>query len=271
MNRWQRQLAAAGLLLTLAATGAEAGGFDVKGAEITKGETEISVNSAYFSGFPINADLIRATGEIAIGYGFSDWWKAGLKLSFDKPVDASLEAVTAGIEAQLLLRKLVGRGPAIALFAGVDFALRDDQTNTLTFGPLWQWALDDKTGFAVNTLFSRTFGQNRTDATDFSYAWQLKRELSSTWSVGIEGYGVLPDIGHTPGVDFQEHRIGPVVYLTRSLAHAHGGKAGPMKIGAVDGNGGDEGPKLNVEAGVLFGLTDATQDRVYKLKGAITF
>jgi hypothetical protein len=71
-------------------TPAIAGTFDVKGAEISKGETEIAVNSAFFSGYPINADLLRASAEVGIGYGFTDWWKAGLKIAFDKPVGGDL-------------------------------------------------------------------------------------------------------------------------------------------------------------------------------------
>ena len=196
-----------------------AGGFDVKGAEIAKGETEIGFNSAYFTGFPVNADRLRATGEISAGYGFSEWWKAGVKLSFDQPVGGDLEAVTAGVEAQILFRKMEGRGPAIAWFMGVDAAIQSDQTNTLTFGPIWSWALDDKTAFNLNTFFATTFGRNSEDAVDFSYAWQVKREIREGFGIGIEGYGVLPDIGHWPGVDFQEHRIGPVLYIERSLKH----------------------------------------------------
>lgn len=259
--------------LVASVLGANAGGFDVKGAEIAKGETEIGFNSAFFSGFPVNADPLRATGEIAIGYGFSEWWKAGLKLSFDKPVGGDLETVTVGAEGQFLLRKMQGRGPAIAMFAGIDVAIQDDQTNTLTLGPVWSWALDDKTALNLNTFFTRTLGRNSTDATDFSYAWQVKHEVRGGVGLGVEGYGVLPDIGHTPGLDFQEHRIGPVIYFERSL-NGPNGNGGAMKIGAkgTNGNGKDEnGPKLAIEAGLLFGLTDATQDHVYKLKGALTF
>lgn len=255
---------------------AAAGTFDVKGAEITKGETEIAVGTAFFSGYPINADLLRNSSEVGIGYGFSEWWKAGLKIAFDKPVGGDFEAVTVGAEVQFLLRKGEGRAPTIAWYMGVDAAVQSDQTNTFTFGPLWQWALDDKTSFAVNTLFQRTFGDNRENGTDFAYAWQLKREVREGFSMGLEGYGVLPTIGNTPGVDFQEHRIGPVLYFERSLKR--GDRAAPAQIsmkdskaGGGDKGGDDAGPKLNIEAGILFGLTDATQDRVYKFKGAITF
>ena len=53
------------------APAALAGGFEVKGAEVTKGETEVGFNSAYFTGFPVNADRLRSTGEITGAYSFS--------------------------------------------------------------------------------------------------------------------------------------------------------------------------------------------------------
>jgi hypothetical protein len=255
----------------LAAFPAAAGTFDVKGAEITKGETEIAVGSAFFSGYPMNAELLRNSSEVGIGYGFSDWWKAGLKVAFDKPVGGDFEAVSVGAEAQFLLRKGEGRSPAIAWFMGVDAGVIEGSTNVFTFGPLWQWSINDKTSFTLNTLFQRTFGDNREKGTDFAYAWQVKREVREGFSVGVEGYGVLPTIGDTPGIDFQEHRVGPVLYFERSLARS----AAPAKVSMKDSKGAapdaDGGPKLNVEMGVLFGLTNATQDTVFKFKGAVTF
>ncbi len=183
-----------------------------------------------------------------------------------------------GVEGQFLLRKGDGRAPSIAWFMGVDKGLPDGATNVFTFGPLWQWSLDDKTSFTANTLFQRTFGENSEKGMDFAYAWQLKREVREGFSIGAEGYGLLPTIGgDMPGVSFQEHRIGPVLYFERSLSRSNGSAQAQrvsLKDGAkaADGNGKDDGgPKLNIEAGVLFGLTDATQDRVFKLKGAVTF
>jgi hypothetical protein len=267
-------LVTAGIFLNVVATiPALAGVFDVKGTDVAKGETEVAVNSAFFSGYPINADLLRTSAEIGASYGFSDWWKAGLKVAFDKPVGGDMEATAFGIEGQVLLRKGEGRAPSIAWFMGVDKGLLDNTTNVFTFGPLWQWSLDDKTSFTANTLFQRTFGDNREKGVDFAYAWQVKREVREGFSIGAEGYGVLPNIGDMPGTSFQEHRIGPVVYFERSLSR---GSAQPHRMSTKDGakaadGKDDNGPKLNIEAGVLFGLTDATQDRVFKLKGAVTF
>lgn len=42
-------------------------------------------------------------------------------------------------------------------------------------------------------------------------------------TLGAKGYDVITDFGGIPSVDFQEHRAGPVVYLSHALA---GGRAG---------------------------------------------
>ena len=95
------------------------------------------------------------------------------------------------------------------------------------------------------------------------------------FSVGLEGFGNILDIGHSPGLDFQEHRIGPVLYFERELSKAGNGKIAGMKDSKMPANGNGNGdassPKLMFEVGVLFGLTKGTQDTALKLKGAVTF
>ena len=257
---------------------AAAGTFEVKGVDVDKGVTEVGVNSAFFRGFPVNAETVRSSIEIGASYGFSDWWKLGAKVNLNQPVGGDLVASTAGIEGQVVLRKF-DKGFGMGWYTGADFALRDDETNTLTFGPIVQFGTE-KTSLTVNPLFARTFGQNRSPGVDFTYAWGVKHELREGFAVGIEGYGVIPNIGHSPGIDFQEHRIGPMIYLQRELG-GRGGTAVPAKGLSIKDmtapmTGGDAGkdaggPKLNIEAGVLFGLTDGTQDIAFKLKGSITF
>ncbi len=273
-NRTVRLLTCA-ILASFAMDQASAGVFDVKGSDVEKGEKEISVNSTFFNGFPVNAEALRSTIEIGAGYGFSDWWKAGAKITLNKAVGDDLVASTAGIEAQIVLRKF-DKGFGAAWFMGADFALRDDETNTLTFGPVFQFGTE-KTQFLVNPFFARTFGQNRTDGLDFSYAVALKQEVRDGFSVGIEAYGSIANISNSLGTDFQEHRIGPVLYFSRDLHGKSGSGKGlsikDMKAPAFGGGDGKDAssPKLNIEAGVLFGLTDGTQDVAFKLKGGITF
>jgi hypothetical protein len=249
---------------------AMAGVFDVKGSDVEKGETEVGTNNAAFVGFPVNADRLRSSHELAVGYGFTGWLKAGAKLSFDKPADSDFQLSTAGIEAQVMLKKF-GGGLGLAWFTGADFRVHRDETNTVTFGPVIQFGTE-QTQLLLNPFFAKTFGRNHEEGMEFSLGWAVKQQIREGFAVGIEGYSVVPNIGNAPSADFQEHRVGPVIYLERGLGAAKPSAiARSIKDAGTAANGESGGPKLAVEAGVLFGLTEGTQDAAFKLKAGILF
>jgi hypothetical protein len=257
--------ALAGAPVTLAGT------FDVKSVDVDKGQTEVETNNSFFRGYPVNADRLRTSHELALNHGFATWFKAGAKLNFDKPVDEEFRLATAGIEGQAVLKKFEG-GLGIAWFTGLDFRIHRAETNSVTFGPVVQLGTE-KTHLLLNPFLSKTFGRNREEGIDFNFAWAVKHELREGFAVGIEGYSTLPNIADAPGRDFQEHRIGPVVYLERALSGAgHGGRSLSVKDIRSDSDGKQaEGPKLALELGVLFGLSEASQDTTFKFKGGISF
>lgn len=265
-------LASLPLIFTIAASvaGAQAQTFDVKGTDVDKGKTSIETNNTLFNGFPVNADRVRSSHELAIGHGFTDWLKLGLKANFDKPLDSDFQLSTVAIEGQAMLRKFE-RGFGLAWFTEAAFRVHRDETNSVTFGPIFQLGTE-KTQLLVNPFFSRTYGPNKEEGTEFSYAWAVKQEIREGFAIGIEGYGSIPNIGNAPSFDFQPHRIGPVIYLERALA-GFAGHAGGRRMSVKDagGNGDDGKPKFGMELGVLFGLSDATQDVAVKLKAGIEF
>jgi hypothetical protein len=228
-----------------------AGTFEVKSPEVTKGETELSANSAFQSGFPANAERVRQSWEIALGYGFTDWLRASLKGNLDLPVGGDMQLSTAGIETQLYAGRFA---PAISWgwFTELAFGVHRGETNTVVFGPLIQFG-DDKQSLTLNALFEQTFGQNREEGLAFTYAAGLKWQVREGLAVGVESHGSIPNIGDWPGVAFQEHRIGPVLYLELPAPWA----------GAKH--------KLSVEIGAFAGLTEATPDATGKLKASLTW
>jgi hypothetical protein len=194
---------------------------------------------------------VRHSWEIFLGYGFTDRFKAGLKGSFDTPVGENMQLSTASVETQYFLGKLA---PAIswAWFTEVAVGVHQDETNTLIFGPLVQFG-DDKRSLTFNTLFEQTFGRNRQEGIAFTYAIGLKQEVREGVAIGIESHGSIPDLGDAPGIDFQEHRIGPVVFFE------------PKPLGLPKSH------KLAIEIGAFAGLTEATPDVTGKLKASLTW
>lgn len=241
-------------LLVMLPVSAIAGTFEVKGPEVEQGETEILTNHAFQSGFPANADRIRHSFEFLAGYAFTDRFKAAAKMNFDSPIGEGTQLSTAGFESQFFLGKL---SPAtyIGWFTGLDLRAHRDETNTLTFGPLIKFG-DDALSLTLNPFFTNTFGPNRDHGLAFVYAAGLKGALRESLAIGIEAYGTIPDIGDSPSTDFQDHRIGPVVYIDHSLRPARGD---------------ERATKLSLEIGAFVGLSDAAPDWTGKIKAALTW
>jgi hypothetical protein len=237
-----------------AAIPAAAGPADVKAPEIEKGETEFATNNAFQFGYPANADRVRHSYDLTAGYAFTSHFKAGLKAGFDTPVGDNSRLSIAGVETQFYLGKIA---PSISWgwYTSLDARVDRDETNALLFGPLIKFG-DDKLALTLNPLFERTFGANSDSGLAFAYAVGLKGEVREGFAVGIEAGGSIPDISSAPGVSFQAHRIGPVLYFDREVASAREGRGAK---------------KLSLEIGGYVGLTDATPDWTGRVKAALTW
>lgn len=135
----------------------------------------------------------------------------------------------------------------------------------MIFGPLVSLELAKGLDLTLNPLFETSWDSDASGI-GFNYAWQLKREMSDNVAIGVEGYGVIPDIGNAPSVAFQEHRAGPVIYLSHEVA---GGGGSTMKLGTNAADG--KGAKVDLQLGVLFGFTDATANTTGRAKLAVTW
>jgi hypothetical protein len=93
---------------------------------------------------------------------------------------------------------------------------------------------------------------------DFAYAAQLAFALSESWSLALEGYGTVERLGSTGHPsdaaellgDFNQHRLGPVLYYNSDEASS---------------------TTLSVGVGLLAGLNDDTADHTLKLSIEVDF
>ena len=81
-----------------------------------------------------------------------------------------------------------------------------------------------------------------------NYGWLVKYELKTGLAIGVEGFGLVENLGNSPALRDQEHRIGPVIYADIPLTKDF---------------------KITPDIGLLFGLTSATPDVVLKLNVGI--
>jgi hypothetical protein len=268
----------------LGLTSVAADTFDIKTLDYDKGRTYLEASTSFFHGFPANADRLRASFDPTLNYAVTDRWLTAVKASMNKPIRDEFRVSTVGIEQTYALRKL-DAGVAFGLYGGVNAATFRGETNNFAFGPIVTLGTET-TQFTINPALDKTFGQNHVEGIAFTYGWQAKHELQKGYAIGIEGYGTVQNMGAAPTLAEQPHRIGPVLYLERELSRASAGN-GPKGLSIKEGlsikdtkssvalaAGGSEAsapPKIYMEAGVLFGLTEGTQNTVFKLKGGIEY
>ena len=224
--------------------------FSVDEPEVVKGEQEIEVNGAVQNGFPVNADPVRYSMEIEYTYGVTKWLSLSPLVDFDKPDGASVHGTVAGLET-VWFPVEVGKLLTVAWFTEVEGAVHHDETNSTTFGPIVQFG-HDEASLILNPYLEKSFGRNHEEGIDFTYQWQAKASVTERLALGIEGFGVVPNIADSASIDFQEHRIGPVLYYEKELA-------------------GEKERTFAIDAGVLFGLTEATPNVTAKLNASLAF
>ena len=104
-------------------------------------------------------------------------------------------------------------------------------------------------------------------------------DLQKGFAIGLEGYGTIQNVGAAPTLNEQPHRIGPVIYLEREFSRGVAGGVKGVSIKDTKSSAPTSTvaasmaapPKVYMEAGVLFGLTEGTQDMVFKFKGGVEF
>jgi hypothetical protein len=272
VNRRDLFLRAYGLAFSLvvlaAISPAHADMFDVKGVEIKKGETELAFALAPQWGHNTNSDHVRLHGEATLGYAFTSWFKAGGKLGFELGEAGVGDATYGGIETQFLILDPEKARLGLGWFTGFDTAFSGDLGQVLTFGPIASIEITKGLSATVNPLLQKQWDPTEPGLT-LNYAWQVKQEINTSIAVGIEGYGAIPNMGDPPSIDFQQHRLGPVIYLSGDLDPSKGTR---MKLGAPGGaSDSGKGGGIELQLGILFGLTEATPDTTGRAKLSVTW
>jgi high-affinity iron transporter len=130
----------------------------------------------------------------------------------------------------------------LALFTEYEQPVARGDAKSFTLGPLAQTELGEIAGFGalhtLNLLFTRTVGNNSTEATQLNTAWQSRLLINPQIAPGFEYYGQINQTLNPGTPASQQHRIGPVLIGQQNFA--------PY------GN-------LKYEVGYLFGLNSNTE------------
>jgi hypothetical protein len=237
------------VISTLSATAASAQTFDVKDTEIKQG-LEFGTSNTFQSGLPRDGGANRSAHDKSLDYGVTERWRLSAVAKFERPEDANMRFSALGAESLYVFKPLddkkttdVGYG----FFLGVQASTNHETQNNVQFGPILSYKAD-KLSINANPFFEKTFGRNKVDGIAFTYGWNAKYELTKAVSIGVEGFGVVENIGHGTPLDEQEHRIGPAIFTEVEISKDY---------------------SISPDFAVLFGLTKGTPDVAFKFNVGI--
>ena len=211
-----------------------------------------------------DAEKLSQGHEAEAIYDFTHRWELVAKGLFLEPIGEPLEAKNyqLGLHYELVQRH--GEGLALAFRTLYEFSAQSGLPDDLIYGPLARLVLG-KDSATINAFFISQVGS---DADPGSVAlrlnWQMRRELSRSIGLGVEGYSGIKDLAHAGSFEDQLHRLGPVLYLDLRGRDAketnYDAEAEPRQSGSI-----------RIATGVLFGLSEAASDVTFKLDLSAAF
>jgi hypothetical protein len=230
-----------GTLLLPAASLAQT--FDVKQLDVTGGALEAASDNSVQGGIRRRDDN-RSAHDLSLDYGVIDFWRLSGVLKLENPLEQDFRLARSSIENIWVFRQVPKAGGlGLGWFTTVEVATDAAATNASQFGPIITLK-DDKVTFTANPFFEKTFGRNRVEGIALNYGWNVKYALNDKLAVGMEGFGLVENLGNSSSLDEQQHRLGPALFAT-------------IKLG--------EHLTITPDVGLFFGLTEATPNLTLKL------
>ena len=196
--------------------------------------------------------------------------------------ELSLTEVGAELVAVLVPRE--GNGAGFGLVAELEGPLDQEDSNTLVLGAIVEFQSARWRASAVPMLV-RDFGGDTQDGErvdnkwDFAYAAQVAFALSETWSLALEGYGTVERLGssgHPSDAaelfgDFNQHRLGPVLYYTHDFGSARSDRSSAQSALSPSADEEAASTTLSIGVGLLAGLNNDTADHTLKFSIEVNF
>jgi hypothetical protein len=286
------------------AAGPAVGQFELKSLDSEPGEVEFQSQNAYAFGNPdrktivgpggdIDADdnsLARQRNALELEFGITRYLKTRIGIEYEKerrddPTTVQsadgyedLKLDEYAVEAIGIIIPRKGDGVGLGVVVEYEIAAESGGGQTVNFGPIFEWAKGPWSVTIIPT-FVQFFGGERNEAgqkdekIDFSYANQLKYHWSQHLDLALEAYGTIDRVGGRGGRsdeaalfgDFDQHRLGPVVYWNFTPPFAKSSDKDS------DDKDGDDEEMVSLGIGTLFGLNDNTPNTTLKLSMEVYF
>ncbi len=299
--------------------------FETKDLESDPGELQFQSQNAISFGQPKRQVRQTAPGNyiyddnsvareryaLEMQMSIATWFRTRLGVEFEKErlddpgsvaranAFEDLHLTGVALEGVFVFVPVKGDGIGLGLLTEYDRSVRGG-TSQFYAGPIIQAVSGPWTALANLLVVQHLGSADKTGLTpadrkrDFAYAAQLQYTFSSAWALALEAYGTVDRIGNsgTPTAeqklfgDFDQHRVGPVVYY-RFDPHGSAGSVKPAKVGVKgigktggkdddDGKPGakdddDKKASVSVGLGLLFGLNKNTPDETLKMSVEYNF
>jgi hypothetical protein len=283
-----------------AAAGPAIGQFEVKTLSSEPGEIEFQSQNAYAFGQPrrktitkggeLEADdnsLARQRNALELEFGLTPFLKSRIGIEYEKERREDPASIhdAGGYEhlkldeyaAEVIWIAIPRKGDGLGVGVVVEYEVPAESggAQTLIAGPIFEWASGPWL-LSLNPTLVQFFGGERNEAgqkdekVDFGYANQLRYRWSEHIDLAVEAYGTVDRIGGRGGKseeaalfgDFDQHRLGPVVYWNFTPSFAANAKSG---------DDDDDEQMVSLGVGALFGLNDNTPSTTLKLSMEVTF
>jgi hypothetical protein len=269
------------------------GQFEPKTLEVEPGSFEFQSQNAWLwkqpprriegdeaNGFLVDENaVIRERYALELEVGLTSFLKTRIGIEFEKErVDDpasiaqandfdNLKFAEIGAEVIAVVVPRNGDGAGLGFVAELEVPMDHEEASHLILGTIVE--------FRSGSWFASTVpmavyafggeageGESVDNKWDFAYTAQVGYDFSEKWSLVLEGYGTVERLGgnghpsesaETFG-DFDQHRLGPVVYYTHRFDAAH-----PARVAD------EEGKSLTIGLGLLEGLNRNTADHTLKL------
>ncbi len=286
------------------------GQFEVKTLESAAGSYEFQSQNAWSwenparrierydeNGFVADENAVarqRHALELEIGFTKFIKTRVGIELEkerLDEPVSVTqtndydeLKLAEIGAEVIAILAPRDADGAGMGVVVEIEGPVDQEEPNHLTVGSI----IEVRSGpwfVTVIPMLVHAFGgdteagERVDDKWDFAYATQLRHDFSERWSLALEGYGTVERLGSSGHRsdsarlfgDFDQHRVGPVLYYTHALGNAwrtprHAAGSARLSSGVEE-----EETSLAIGLGLLEGLNENTPDHTLKLSIEVQF
>lgn len=195
-----------------------------------------------------------------------------------------LELTELGAEVVAILAPREGNGAGLGVVAELEGPIDQEESNHFSLGPILEFQSGRWFAAAV-PMFVYAFGgdteegEQADEKWDFAYAAQVAYAFSDTWMLALEGYGTVDRLGSSghPSEsaelfgDFNQHRVGPVVYYSLGFGGFRDASASAPGSALAGANDEEEAATLTIGFGLLEGLNSNTPDHTLKLSIEVDF